>query len=214
MDTTTALKLITTRTDHALEAAASARARLTAALADHGAHLDSAMSAVLTAEAMAAPWSKLTRRIDRLGVREGLATLRKEATETLLGGGISLSTDLVTNAARHAEHEGLRRFLSATEHFEIEENPTPAEPAPATATNIPREEKNGLYVIRDTFVQRKGYKAREGWRYVTSVAGITLSTALGDLLIGRGWAEVDDTVDLLVGQAVRLTAAGRHILAD
>ncbi|MEU6928983.1 hypothetical protein AB0A05_07445 [Streptomyces sp. NPDC046374] len=210
----TALKRLTNRTESAMEGAAQARARLTEALAKHGSQLDGIMGAVLAAEAEAAPWVKLARRIDRLGAREGLAAMRQEATETLLDYGIAMSTSLVTNAARLAEQDGLRRFLGATEHFEIDEDPAkPAEGEVVTVPSATEEERGALCVIRDTFVKRQGRKGREGWKYVTSVAGVSLGVSVGDLLIGQGWAEVDDSAALVDGQAVRLTATGRHILA-
>ncbi|MGA5497742.1 hypothetical protein ACPCSP_25600 [Streptomyces cinereoruber] len=209
----TATETIAMYTARALSKAATARERLTEGLANRSVHLTTLMEAVLIGEAEAAPWEKLAKRIERHGVREGLAQQREEALAILLQyGGLGASTSLVVNAARNAEHDGLRRFLAHTEGLEAQGEPTP-EPAPATpeATEL---EKCGLRVIRDTFVDRVGYKSRDGWRYATSVQGIRLDTSLGDLLIGRGWAEVDEGKPLAQGQRVTLTAIGRHILAD
>ncbi|MFD6941074.1 hypothetical protein ACFWAP_33610 [Streptomyces goshikiensis] len=90
----------------------------------------------------------------------------------------------------------------------------PARAKVAPAPTVTAEERQGLRVIRDTFVKRQGLKGRDGWKYVTSVRGINLDTRLGDRLIGQGWAEVNDSTTLTSGQRVALTATGRHILAD
>ncbi|MFC7791367.1 VIT1/CCC1 transporter family protein [Streptomyces cinereoruber] len=208
----TATETIAMHTTLALGKAATARQRLTEGLANRSVHLTTLMEAVLTAEAEAAPWERLAKRIERHGVREGLARQREEALEVLLQyGGPGVSTSLVVNAARNAEYDGLRRFLTHTEGLEVQDEPTP-EPAPATpeATEL---EEHGLRIIRDTFVDRIGHKGRDGWRYSTSVQGVTLDTSLGDLLVGRGWAEVGESRPLADGQRVTLTVTGRHILA-
>ncbi|WP_371799028.1 DUF1664 domain-containing protein [Streptomyces sp. NBC_01707] len=213
MDASTALKHLITRADRVFEEAAATRASLTDALAIQGAQFDHLMDAVLVAEGKAKPWMHLMKRIDRHGVRAGLAKQREECMEALLMYGFSMSTSLVTNAARFAEQDGLRRFLDATDTLEIEEES--AEPAP-TVVAIPettQEQRNALRTIRDTFVKRQGFKAREGWKYVTSVDGARLDTELGDFLIGHGWAQVDTEATLTEGQPVSLTATGRHILA-
>ncbi|WP_327421775.1 hypothetical protein OG763_14645 [Streptomyces sp. NBC_01230] len=213
MDASTALKHLTTRANHVFEEAAATRKRLTDALMVQGAPLDHLMDAVLVAEGKAKPWMHLMKRIDRHGVRDGLAKQLEECAEALLIYGFSMSTSLVTNAARFAEQEGLRRFLDAAGTLEIEEEP--AEPAP-TVVAIPgttQEQRNALRTIRDVFVKRQGFQAREGWKYVTSVDGVRLDTELGDFLIGHGWAVVDTEATLTEGQSVSLTATGRHILA-
>ncbi|WP_326814025.1 hypothetical protein [Streptomyces sp. NBC_01763] len=215
MDASTAHKHLITRADRVFEEAAATRANLTDALAIQGAQFDHLMDAVLVAEGKAKPWMHLMKRIDRHGVREGLAKQREECMEALLMYGFSMSTSLVTNAARFAEQDGLRRFLDATDTMEIEGAPAEETPAPTVVTvpQVTAEQKHGLYLIRDTFVKRQGFTAREGWKYVTSVDDARLDTKLGDFLIGHGWAEVDTEATLTEGQPVTLTATGRHILA-
>ncbi|MEU7092988.1 hypothetical protein [Kitasatospora aureofaciens] len=120
MDATTATDRLATLGARAFTAAADARARLTAALAAHGAFLSGLMDEVLVSEAKAKPWVAMSRRTERLGIREALAKTRQDALDALLGCGFSTSTSLVVNAANLAEQEGLRRFLAATESFEID----------------------------------------------------------------------------------------------
>ncbi|WP_030236864.1 hypothetical protein [Streptomyces sp. NRRL S-350] len=120
MNVTTATDRIATLGARAFTAAADARARLTTALAAPGAFLPGLMDEVLAAEAKAKPWIKLSKRAERMGIREALAKTRQEATEAVIGCGFSSSTSLVVTAASLAELEGQRRFLVATENFEID----------------------------------------------------------------------------------------------
>ncbi|WP_434593324.1 hypothetical protein [Streptomyces sp. A5-4] len=126
MDAKIALKRLTTRATSAFEEASSARKSLTEALTAQGAYLDGRIDAVLVAEGKAKPWVELLKRIDRHGVREGLAKQRAESTEVLLQCGFSMSTSPVSNAARMADQDGLRRFLNATDTIEIDADETPA----------------------------------------------------------------------------------------
>lgn len=126
MDASTALKHLVTRADRIFEEAGATRANLADALAIQGAQFDHLMDAVLVAEGKAKPWMHLMKRVDRHGVREGLAKQREECMEALLTYGFSMSTSLITNAARFAEQDGLRRFLDATDTIEIEEGPAEA----------------------------------------------------------------------------------------
>ncbi|MFF0395169.1 hypothetical protein ACFYSJ_05185 [Streptomyces sp. NPDC005248] len=213
MDASTALKHLTTRASHVFEEAAATRKRLTDALMVQGAPLDHLMDAVLVAEGKVKPWMHLMKRIDRHGVREGLAKQLEECTEALLIHGFSMSTSLVTNAARFAEQEGLRRFLDAAGTLEIEEEPAELASTVVAIPETTQEQRNALRTIRDTFVKRQSFGDREDWTYVTSVDGVRLDTGLGDFLIGHGWAEVDATDSLTEGQPVSLAAIGRHILA-
>lgn len=136
MDARTALKRLTSRATYAFDEAATARKRLTDALAFQGAQLDLPMDAVLVAEGNAKPWADLMKRIERHGVREGLAKQRAEALEALLQYGHSMSTSLVTNASRLADQDGLRRFLDGTDRFDIDEDPAPSEAAPPVLTGV------------------------------------------------------------------------------
>ncbi|MFF2612336.1 hypothetical protein [Kitasatospora sp. NPDC058046] len=120
MNATTAADGLAILGARAFTTAADARARLNGALGAHGAYLPGLMDEVLTAEAKAKPWVAMSKRAERLGIREALAKTRQEALESLLGCGFSTSTSLVVNAANLAELEGLRRFLAATESFEID----------------------------------------------------------------------------------------------
>lgn len=131
MDIITATKRLARLTECAVREDRDARKRLADALAIDGAQLAGLMDAALVTAANAKPWADLAKRIERHGVRDGLAKMREEAMEALLQYGFSMSTSLVTNAARMAEQDGLRRFLNRTETIEIdaEESPAPAESA-------------------------------------------------------------------------------------
>lgn len=131
MDATTALQCITNCTITHIEGDDAARERLTAALTEQDASLDRFMEAVMVTTATAKPWRDLLRNSERYGVREALARQRKQAMDTLLHSyGFALSPDLIANAARIAEQDGLRRFLSATEGFEVDDETAPTPEAP------------------------------------------------------------------------------------
>ncbi|MEU0181451.1 hypothetical protein ABZ312_09705 [Streptomyces sp. NPDC006207] len=127
MDATTALTKLTARANGAFAKAESARKALTDALTIPGSPVDGLMDAVLAADGQAKPWRELMVRIERHGVRDGLDRQRAEALEALLHYGFSMSTGQVTNAARHHEDMGLRRFINVTDGMDIEAG------APATA---------------------------------------------------------------------------------
>lgn len=215
MDATTALNLLARQANRSSEQATTARQRLVDLLARQGSDLTMTVDSVLVAEAEAAPWARLMRRIDRHDVREALAAEREKATSDLLGYGISLSTSLVTNAARLAEQEGLRKFLSATNGMVIDEDqaeesaPAPAEqPAPAPeVTEIPKvtpAQKRTLEAIRDNGVSLQWNKNRQ-LVYVTS--GDRPRVDMVEWVIGQKWARAG------ASRTVTLTALGEAILA-
>ncbi|MGO4423015.1 hypothetical protein AB4Z54_31015, partial [Streptomyces sp. MCAF7] len=80
--------------------AKKAREQLIKGCEVEGSLLDHLIDAVLVADANAKPWAELIVRIERHGVREGLAKQRQKVTEALVNYGIALSTSMVTNAGR------------------------------------------------------------------------------------------------------------------
>ncbi|KPI33306.1 hypothetical protein OV450_1394 [Actinobacteria bacterium OV450] len=173
MDTTTALHRLTNRANKAFDEDRTARARLADALTVDGAQLDGLMDAVLVTAGKAKPWHDLMKRIERHGVREGLAKQRQEATEALLTYGFSMSTSLISNAERLAGQEGLRRFLGATDSFEIEDAPKAAETsAPSKA---PTRESEEPVLDKKAFKVKHGFYPHEekcecGWRLADHTA--------------------------------------------
>ncbi|MEU6628416.1 hypothetical protein ABZ905_08990 [Streptomyces parvus] len=222
MDATTALDLLTRQAERAFEHAEIRRERLTRLLTCQGSDLTMTVDSVLTAEAEAAPWARLLKRIDRHGVREGLAAEREKATNDLLGFGISLSTSMVTNAARLAEQDGLRRFLNATNGMDIDETPA-EEPAPAPAPAeepVPAEEvaevpkvtpaqKRTLVAIRDNGVTFQWNKDR---KVIYVKSGDRPRADMVEWAISQKWARVTPA-PMSVGLGVALTAVGEAILA-
>ncbi|MFE4796205.1 hypothetical protein ACFRFL_14075 [Streptomyces sp. NPDC056708] len=228
MNEATALKRLTKRAASAIEESATARKRLTVALAARGAQLDGLMDAVLVADGKVKPWLDLLKRIDRYGVRAGLAKQREEATEALLQYGLCMSTSLVANAARITEQDGLRRFLSATDTFDITDEPeVTEEPAPApepteapTSTPVRKASKapspaqlRTLKAIRDLGVTLVQFSAREGIKVQVKVGRERPYRDSVELVIERGWAEVDNSAYLFKGRPVTLTPAGEAFLA-
>ncbi|WP_107422480.1 hypothetical protein [Streptomyces griseus] len=233
MDATTALDLLTRQAERAFEHAEIRRERLTRMLTCQGSDLTMAVDSVLTAEAEAAPWARLLKRIDRHGVREGLAAEREKATNDILGFGISLSTSMITNAARLAEQDGLRRFLSATNGMDIDEapaeEPAPApaeEPAPAPAeeaapaeevTEVPKvtpAQKRTLVAIRDGGVTLRwtGHSLKS--RTAVSVkCGDRPRVDMVEWVISQKWARYTSNAPMSAGRGVALTAVGEAILA-
>ncbi|MFJ5890325.1 hypothetical protein [Streptomyces californicus] len=224
MDATTALNLLTRQAERAFEHAEIRRERLTRLLTRQGSDLTMTVDSVLAAEAEAAPWARLMQRIERHGVREGLAAEREKATNDLLGFGISLSTSMVTNAARLAEQDGLRRFLNATNGVDIDEAPA-EEPAPAPTlaeeptpaeevTEVPKAtpaQKRTLAAIRDNGVMIS--ELRIGRPLVTVQQGDRPRIDMVQWAIERKWASVSPSRSLFEGRPVILTPVGEAILA-
>ncbi|MFF4292127.1 hypothetical protein ACFY0N_00555 [Streptomyces vinaceus] len=226
MDATTALKRLTNRANNAFDEDQETRARLRSALTVDGAQLDSLMDAALRTAGKAKPWSDLMKRIERHGVREGLAKQRQEATEALLMYGFSMSTSLVANAARLAEQEGLRRFLGSTDGFEVDEDEAPAEateeaavpapqPAPPAepAPKVTKAQRRTLLAIRDTNVKFREFTVRDGIKVSSDDPDTRPRKDMVEWVISRRWAKADSSTPLLFGQAVTLTDLGRAILA-
>ncbi|MEV6738668.1 hypothetical protein AB0N14_17735 [Streptomyces sp. NPDC051104] len=224
MDATTALHFLTIRATSETEAAETARQKLAEACAKPGSRLDYLMEAVMVADAQARPWKDLFVRIEKHGVREGLARMRQKVMEALVEYGVSLSTSLVTNAERLHEQEGLRRFLSNTGGIDIEDD-APAEepaavpqetPAPASAPvevpNATPAQKRTLAAIRDNGV--KIQELRFGQTRVTVQAGERPRKDMVEWVIAQGWATQSRSTSLYVGQAVTLTPVGEAILAS
>ncbi|RPK58091.1 hypothetical protein EES44_24475 [Streptomyces sp. ADI96-15] len=220
MDASTILNRLTSRANHAIEEDEAARTRLTKALAVDGAPLDGLMDAVLDSAGRAKPWRQLMKRIEKHGVREGLAKQREEATERLLQWGFSLSTSMVSNAQRIAEQDGLRRFLSTTDGMEISADEAPAEevtaePAPEPApVEIPKAtpaQKRTLAAIRDNGVKLQEF--RIGRATVAVESGDRPRLDMVRWVISQGWAKADTSRSLFQGQPVALTTVGEAILA-
>ncbi|WP_228994704.1 hypothetical protein [Streptomyces sp. DH8] len=227
MDATTALNLLTLQAERSFERAEIRRERLARLLTRQGSDLTMTVESVLTAEAEAAPWARLMQRIERHGVREGLAAEREKATSDLLGYGISLSTSLVTNAARLAEQDGLRRFLTATNGMDIDEDqteePTPApasaeEPAPAEeVTEVPKAtpaQKRTLAAIRDNGLTLRWTSHSLKSRTAVCVeSGDRPRLDMVEWVIGQKWARYTSDAPMSAGRGVALTAVGEAILA-
>ncbi|MFJ7592514.1 hypothetical protein ACIQZO_35115 [Streptomyces sp. NPDC097617] len=216
MDAKIALSRLTRRANSTFEEAGAARQRLADALTFQGAQLDGLMDAVLVAEGKAKPWMQLLNRIDRLGVREGLAKQREECLEVLLHYGLSMSTSMIRNASQLAEQDGLRRFLDATDTIEIDEDETPAEAAvpemepvviDGLGTTV-RQQVQTLEAIRGN-----GVKVHAAGK-VTVEDGSTPRLAMVEFTISKGWAQMDSTGPASEGQPVTLTPAGEAILAN
>ncbi|MEU2487077.1 hypothetical protein ABZ593_21020 [Streptomyces sp. NPDC012617] len=224
MDASIALNLITSRAAHVFEEDEAARTRLTKALAIDGAQLDGLMDTVLNSAGRAKPWHQLMKRIEKHGVREGLTKQREEAMECLLQWGFSMSTSMVSNAQRIAEQDGLRRFLSTTEGWEIDADETPAEevtpepapeptpePAPVETSTATPAQKRTLAAIRDNGVKLQEF--RVGRTNVEVERGDRPRKDMVEWVISQGWATTDTSRSLFQGQPVALTAVGEAILA-
>ncbi|THA54263.1 hypothetical protein [Streptomyces sp. A1136] len=216
MDAKIALKRLTNRATSTFEEAGAARKRLTDALAFQGAQLDGLMDAVLVAEGKAKPWMQLLNRIDRHGVREGLAKQREECLELLLHYGLSMSTSMVRNASQLAEQDGLRRFLDATDTIEIDEDAAPTEtPAPELEPAVigglrtaVRQQVQVLEAIRGN-----GVKVHAAGK-VTVEDGSAPRLVMVEFAISKGWAQMSNTGPASEGQPVTLTPAGEAILTN
>ncbi|MFF5668835.1 hypothetical protein ACFY8S_01645 [Streptomyces hygroscopicus] len=223
MDAKDAIVLLTARANSEAAAAEKARERLIKGCEVPGSSLDQLMDAVLLADAMAKPWAELIVRIERHGVREGLATQIQKVTEALLNYGIALSTSMVTNAARLHEQEGMRRFLSLAQSMDIEDEAPAEEPAPATepdpepepaTVQVPKAtpaQKRTLAAIRDNGVKLREF--RVGQTQVSVERGEKPRKDMVEWVIGQGWATQDTSRSLFHGQAVSLTEIGEAILA-
>lgn len=226
MDASQALAFITARVAATATRAEESRARLIKALEDGGGlHLSGYMEEVLKAEAQFAPWADLLHRIDRHGVRVGLAKQCARVNEALVGHGISMSTSQVTNAARLAEHDGLCRFLGVasgikvtddqvvTEEAAPEPEPQPAPaPAPTETPKVTPAQKRTLAAIQTDNIRLQGSITGKS----TKVASDKAERPRKDMVewvISQGWARVDTSCPLYRGQRVTLTAAGEDILA-
>ncbi|MFF5968221.1 hypothetical protein ACFY64_31760 [Streptomyces collinus] len=222
MDAKAALRILTNRATAEARNAASERERLAKALAVGGSQVDHLMEAVLVADAVAKPWNQLMVRIERHGVRDGLARAREAATDSLLGYGIALSTSLIVNSSRLAEQEGLRRFLGATNGMniedeapaeepapEVEEQPAPA-PAPVEAPKATPAQKRTLTAIRDNGIALVWNGSK---RMVTCKGGEKPRVDMVLWVIEQGWATEDRAVYQNTGREVVLTEVGQAILA-
>ncbi|QKW06963.1 hypothetical protein HUT18_11705 [Streptomyces sp. NA04227] len=208
MDATTALRCLTHRAERAFKADEEARTRLADELG-RGAVIDLSMAidAALVSSANAKPWRQLMQRIERHGVREGLAKQKAEALESLLSYGMSMSTSLVANAARLAEQEGLRRFLNAVDTLDVDEDDVPAADERTEAGKAtPSQERVVLEAIR-----RNGVTLQEDG--VKVEVGSCPRRSMVQYAIDMGWAVVDTSGDLRGGQAVTLTSLGEENLA-
>ncbi|MDX3410541.1 hypothetical protein PV708_30660 [Streptomyces sp. ME02-6977A] len=188
MDATTLLSLLAARETATAKDAASSRDRLAAALAAGGGlHLDHLMDEVLKAEGKAAPWRQLMNVIEDRGVSQGLAKMRQKATEHLVVYGIAMSTSLVTNAARLAELDGLRAFLSATSGMEVDEEATPEAEAPVEEAEEPAAGAVGKRAAR----RLPRLWPEGGWNnplLLLAAALLTVGAVLGSLIpLGLGW---------------------------
>ncbi|RWZ74878.1 hypothetical protein EQK42_16625 [Streptomyces albidoflavus] len=222
MDASTILNRLTSRANHVLEEDEAARTRLTKALAVDGAPLDGLMDAVIDSAGRAKPWRQLMKRIEKHGVREGLAKQREEATERLLQWGFSMSTSMVSNAQRIAEQDGLRRFLSTTDGMEISADETPAEevaaePAPEPApVEIPKPtpaQKRTLAAIEGDNIRLQEFTTGSGIKVMSEKAERPRRDMI-EWVIAQGWATADTSRSLFQGQPVTLTTVGEAILAS
>ncbi|MEU2264981.1 hypothetical protein ABZ568_00705 [Streptomyces olindensis] len=223
MDAKHAISILTDRAESEIDAAKKTRQRLIKGCELDGSQLDHLMEAVLLADATAKPWVELMQRIDRHGVREGLAKQIQKATENLVVYGIALSTSMVTNAARLHEVEGLRRFLSFTQGMDIDDETPAEEPAPApepqsapapTPVNVPKAtpaQKRTLEAIRDNGVKLQEF--RVGQLRVAVNDGEKPRKDMILWVIEQGWALRDHSTSLYTGQPVSLTQLGEAILA-
>ena len=231
MDASLALKRLTNRAETVETYSETARENLDKALAIPGALLDGLMDAALTAEGEAKPWRALMRRIEHHGVREGLVRQCTESMEAVMQTE-SMSTSLVTNAARHAEQNGHRRFLSFTNGFEIDaepaiaeeptatpvEEPAPAateEPAPAPTAKpkkVTPAQMRTLHVIDEGEVTIGQPDFRRP-AYVGVKTGFTRPRLdMVEFAIGQGWATSVHVSNF--SKSVTLTAAGKAIIAQ
>ncbi|MEU8870473.1 hypothetical protein AB0D24_04770 [Streptomyces javensis] len=225
MDAATALKHLTFRAENAFDQEATARQRLTEALAGpQASHLDSAMGAVLTAAGIAKPWALLMRRVEKTGVTAALAKQREEATEQLLQYGHGMSTSLITNAKTHAELEGLRRFISSTDTVADEIDDEAPQPAPESATAEPEPkkaelpkatsaQKRTLQSIKEAGVVLSEQSIAKGRRVSVNAGHQAPRRDMVEFAISQKWAKADTTTSLYHGQAVTLTEVGEAILA-
>ncbi|MFF4147174.1 hypothetical protein ACFY0A_39000 [Streptomyces sp. NPDC001698] len=226
MDAKIALQFLSIRANSEFQAAEEARKKLADACAIKGSNLTHLMDTALVADANAKPWADLFVRIERHGVREGLAKMRQKATEALVDFGIALSTSLVTNAERLAEQNGLRRFLSCTNGMDIDEDQAPAEeaapesevqpepaPAPVEApAKVTPAQKRTLKAIRDTRIELQETRVGQ-MRVIASRQDAWPRKDMVLWVIEQGWAQRDHSTSLYDGQAVSLTEVGEAILA-
>ncbi|MGO4752583.1 hypothetical protein AB4212_28910 [Streptomyces sp. 2MCAF27] len=225
MDAKKALNLLTAHANSAAGVAKKAREQLIKGCEVEGSLLDHLIDAVLVADANAKPWAELIVRIERHGVREGLAKQRQKVTEALVNYGIALSTSMVTNAGRLHEQEGMRRFLSFTQGMDIDEEapvegavpqaeePSAPAPEPATVPKATPAQKRTLMAIRDNSIRLQEFAIGRGVK-VMSEAAERPRKDMVEWVISQGWATQDTSRSLFQGQPVTLTDVGEAILAD
>ncbi|MFD8774508.1 hypothetical protein [Streptomyces sp. NPDC059916] len=209
MDASTALRRLAMRAESEFRADEAARARLAEDLGKGAAtDLVSLIDAALVASANAKPWRQLMQRIERHGVREGLAKQQAEVLEALLSYGLCMSTSQVANAARLAEQDGMRRFLNRVDTIEIDE-PSPELPP------VIEGQREILRAIKDTGVVLREAHVLDGGVRTANRAG-TIAPAVDRVqwFIRQGWAQADTTAELRDGQAVTLTELGEALLAS
>ncbi|MER6979641.1 hypothetical protein [Streptomyces carpinensis] len=223
MDAKTALRFLEVRATSEAQAAEKARKNLADACAVQRSDLTNLMETAMLADAMAKPWADLMVRIERHGVREGLARMRQKAMTDLVEYGLALSTSLVTNAQRIHEQDGLRRFLSSSD-LDVDEEAPAEEPAPVAeerpapapkSVEVPKAtpaQKRTLLAIRDTRIELQ--ETRVGhMRVVASRQGAMPRKDMVLWVIEQGWAQQDQSTSLYDGQRVSLTEVGEAILA-
>ncbi|WP_030895952.1 hypothetical protein [Streptomyces sp. NRRL F-5053] len=224
MDTMTALKRLTDCAEAHIEADKRARTALAEALATAPAtDLTNQIDAAFRESASAKPWEQLMKRVERDGVREGLAAQKTEVLDILLSDGMSMSTNMVANSARLAEQDGLRRFLDVVGTIDIDDDApagTKAAAAPHAApaeTPVPEAtpaQKRTLQSIKEAGVTLQEFSAKNGIKVQTKPGYARPRHDLVEDVIAQGWAQRDITVSLFCGQAVTLTAVGEAVLAD
>jgi hypothetical protein len=215
MDAKTALQCLASRATAAFDQAATARKSLDDALAFQGAQFDHLVDAVLVAEGKAKPWADLMKRIERHGVREGLAKQRAAALETVLHYGFSMSTSLVTNAARMADQDGLRRFLDDTDTIDIDEEPEATDAAslelePTVIDGLGTTVAQQELVL--AMIRGNGVKLHESGE-VTVEDGSKPRRLMVEFAISKGWARLADSTAASEARPVVLTVLGEAILA-
>ncbi|NGO66769.1 hypothetical protein [Streptomyces boncukensis] len=214
MDAATALKRLTNRAEAHIEADEKARTALADALAKAPAtDLTTQIDGAFRESANAKPWRQLMKRVERHGVREGLAKQKAEALEVLLSYGMSMSTSMVANGARFAEQDGLRRFLDVVDTFEIDEDSDPAG-APVEVPETTENQRAVLRAIKETGVVLKEAHVLDGGVRTANREGTIAPTVDRiEWSVRQGWAVVDTSAELRDGQAVTLTSLGEAILA-
>ncbi|MBA0053464.1 hypothetical protein E0L36_22070 [Streptomyces sp. AJS327] len=214
MDAATALKRLTDRAEVHIEADEKARTALAEALANAPAtDLTMQIDGTFRESANATPWRQLMKRVERHGVREGLAKQKAEVLEVLLSYGMGMSTSMVANSARLAEQDGLRRFLDVVDTIEIDEDSDLAG-TPVEVPETTEGQRAVLRAIKETGVVLKEAHVLDGGVRTENRQGTTAPTPDRiDWAVRQGWAVVDTSAELREGQAVTLTSLGEAIIA-